>query len=97
MRVWRFLLLSGGVTVPTLKKLAHPVLEVWLTVWLLLWGVAEPCRSRGGRIGDSAACHVNSERRQQIVMLISLSHSPFTVRRYTTVKRGKVTVKEVRL
>ena len=36
-------LVSGEATAPTLLRLAHPVLEVWLTVWLLLWRVAEPC------------------------------------------------------
>jgi len=55
---WRFLLLSGEATVPTLLKLAHPVLEAWLTAWLLLWRVIEPYWSRGGRIGDTAACPV---------------------------------------
>jgi len=40
---WRFPLLSGETTAPTLLKLAHAVLEIWLTVWLLLWRVAEPC------------------------------------------------------
>ena len=98
----RFPLLSGEITVPTLQKLAHAILVVWLTVWLLLWGAAEPCWSRGGRIGNTATCHVNSKRRQQIVMLIIPSHSPFTVRQYTTVKevrlhseRGKAAVPRV--
>ena len=34
---------SGEATVPTLLRFAHPILEVWLTAWLLLWRVAEPC------------------------------------------------------
>jgi len=56
----------------------------------------------GGRIGDVAACPVNSGRRQQIVMLINFPHSSFTVRQYTTVKevwlhseKGKATVARV--
>jgi len=36
-------LVSGEATAPTLLRLAHPVLEVWLTVWLFLWRVAETC------------------------------------------------------
>jgi len=69
---------------------------------LFLWGVAEPCWSRGSRVGDTATCPVNSGRRQQIVTLINLLHSSFTVRQYTTVKevrlhskRGKATVTRV--
>jgi hypothetical protein len=45
----RFLLLDGETPVLTLLKLVHLVLGGWSAVWLFLWSVAEPCRSRGGR------------------------------------------------
>ena len=55
-----------------------------------------------GRIGDTAACPVNSGKRQQTSTLVNLPHSSFTVRQYTTVKevrlhseRDKATVTRV--
>ena len=54
--------------------------------WSLLWRFTEPCRSHGGRIAGAAAYRVNSGKRRQIVVLINLSHSLSTVRRYATVK-----------
>jgi len=98
----RFPSLNGEATVPTLLKPVHLVLEGWLTAWLLLWRVTEPCRSHGGRIGGTADHPVNSGRRQQTVTLVNLPHFSFTVRQYTTVKevrlhseRGKATVTRV--
>jgi hypothetical protein len=77
-----FPLPSGRVTVPTLWKPVHLVLEGWL----LLWRVTEPCRSHGGRIAGTADHPVNSGKRPQIVVLINLPHSLSTVRQYATVK-----------
>ena len=53
------LFVNGEVTVPTLLRFAHLVLGVWLTAWLLLWRVAEPClRSWGsGRQYCSMSCN----------------------------------------
>jgi len=34
---------NGGVAVLILWRLIHFVLGAWLTAWLLLWRVAEPC------------------------------------------------------
>ena len=77
-----FPLPSGRVTVPTLLKPIHLVLEGWL----FLWRVTEPCRSHGGRITGAAEYRVNGGKRHQIVVLINLPHSLSTVRRYATVK-----------
>ena len=94
--------MNGEATVPTLLKPVHLVLEGWLTTWLLLWKVTEPCRSHGGRIGGTVDHPVNSGRIQQTVALINLPHSSFTVREDTTVKevrlhseRGKATMARV--
>jgi len=46
---------NGIVGVPTLWSLVHLVLGAWLTVWLLLWRVVEPCRGHGGRTWGTAA------------------------------------------
>ena len=82
----RCLLLNGETTVPTLLRLVHLVLEGWLTAWLFLWRVTEPCRGRGGRIASTASHLVNSGKRPQIVVLIYLSLSLSTVRQYAAVK-----------
>jgi hypothetical protein len=76
--------------VPTLWRLVHFVLGAWLTAWLLLWRVAEPCWGRGGRVSDTAACPVIVGKRQPQWQGLTPSIPPFTVRRYFTMKEVRL-------
>ena len=85
----RCFLLNGETTVPTLLRLVHLVLEGWLTAWLFLYRVTEPCRGRGGRIASTAAHPVNSGKRPQTVVLILPLPLPFYCATVRHSERGK--------